>query len=39
LHYVIDACARYPELHALGRWFESRIAPLLPAANERARAR
>jgi hypothetical protein len=26
-------------LHALGRWFESRIAPLLPAANERARAR
>ena len=39
LHYVIDACARYPELHALGRWFESRIAPLLPAANARARAR
>lgn len=39
LHYVIDACARYPELHDLGCWFESRIAPLLPAANERALAR
>ena len=39
LHYVIDACARYPELHDLGRWFESRIAPLLPAANGRALVR
>ena len=39
LDYVIDACARYPELQDLGRWFEARIAPLLPIANERARAR
>lgn len=39
LDYVIDACARYPELQDLGRWFEARIAPLLPIANERARSR
>ncbi len=37
LAYVIDACARYSELQELGRWFESRIAPLLSVANERAR--
>jgi len=39
LDYVIDACSRYPELQDLGRWFEVRIAPLLPRANERARVR
>ncbi len=39
LDYVIEACARYPELQDLGRWFEARIAPLLPIANERARSR
>ena len=33
--YVLDACRRYPELVEFGRWLESRIAPLLPAANER----
>jgi hypothetical protein len=33
--YVIDACRRYPELVEFGRWLESRIAPLLPAANQR----
>jgi len=37
LAYVIDACARYPELQALGHWFESRIEPLLGVANDRAR--
>ena len=33
--YVIDACRRYPELVEFGRWLESRIAPLLPVANQR----
>jgi aminoglycoside/choline kinase family phosphotransferase len=33
--YVVDACRRYPELVEFGRWLESRIAPLLPAANQR----
>jgi aminoglycoside/choline kinase family phosphotransferase len=33
--YVLDASRRYPELVEFGRWLESRIAPLLEAANLR----
>jgi N-acetylmuramate 1-kinase len=39
LDYVLDACRRYPEIVEFGRWLEWRVAPLLPAANERERAR
>lgn len=35
MEYVLDACRRYPELVEFGRWLEWRVAPLLPAANER----
>ena len=33
--YVVDACRRYTELVEFGRWLESRIAPLMAAANLR----
>ena len=35
LHYVLDACGRYPELVEFGRWLQWRVAPILAAANER----
>ena len=35
LHYVLDACGRYPELVEFGRWLQWRVAPLLAPANER----
>ncbi len=35
LEYVRDACARYPELGALSRFVEHRLAPALPQANAR----
>jgi hypothetical protein len=35
MSYVLDACARYPELVEFGRWLEWRVAPELPAANDR----
>lgn len=38
LRYVCDACARYVELQAFGRWLETTVAPRLPAATARARA-
>ncbi len=38
LRYVLDTCARYPELAELGRFLESRAAPELPRANARVDA-
>ena len=38
LRYVLDTCARYPELAELGRLLERRAAPELPRANARAAA-
>lgn len=38
LRYVIEACAQYRELSALGRLLERRAAPELPRANARASA-
>lgn len=38
LEYTLDACARHPELSALGAWLRRRAAPSLAAANARARA-
>ena len=35
MSYVLDACRRYPELVEFGRWLEWRVAPELPAANQR----
>jgi N-acetylmuramate 1-kinase len=35
MSYVLDACGRYPELVEFGRWLEWRVAPELPAANDR----
>ena len=39
LAYVVDACARYPQLQELGRWLEQHAVPRLGAANARALAR
>lgn len=39
MHYVLDACGRYPELVEFGRWLQWRVAPLLPAANARQKDR
>jgi hypothetical protein len=39
LHYVLDACGRYPELVEFGRWLQWRVAPMLAAANERQKER
>ena len=38
LDYLLDACARLPELAALGGWLRREAAPKLAAANARARA-
>jgi aminoglycoside/choline kinase family phosphotransferase len=38
LRYVTETCARYPELHDLAQLLDSRIVPVLPAANARALA-
>lgn len=38
LDYLLDACARLPELEALGGWLRREAAPRLAAANARARA-
>jgi N-acetylmuramate 1-kinase len=35
MSYVLDACGRYPELVEFGRWLQWRVAPELPAANDR----
>ena len=37
LDYLLDACARLPELAALGGWLQREAAPRLAAANARAR--
>jgi aminoglycoside/choline kinase family phosphotransferase len=39
MHYVLDACRRYPELVEFGRWLEWRVAPLLADANVRQKRR
>jgi aminoglycoside/choline kinase family phosphotransferase len=39
MHYVLDACGRYPELVEFGRWLQWRVAPLLSAANARQKER
>jgi aminoglycoside/choline kinase family phosphotransferase len=39
MHYVLDACGRYPELVEFGRWLQWRVAPQLPAANARQKER
>jgi N-acetylmuramate 1-kinase len=39
LHYVLDACGRYPELVEFGRWLQWRVAPQLAAANDRQKDR
>ncbi len=36
LRYLLDTCARYPELAELGDFLERRAAPALPRANARA---
>jgi aminoglycoside/choline kinase family phosphotransferase len=38
LDYVLEACARYPELARLGAWLERQALPRLAAANARARS-
>ena len=38
LDYVLDTCARYPELAPLRRWLATQAAPRLAAANAAARA-
>ena len=43
LHYVRDACARYPELAGFGRWLDARVVPVFervnPVAIEASQAR
>lgn len=35
LDYVVEVCARYPELASFGHWLEARVLPALAAVSER----